>query len=93
MPHPTDGYAPETLTHWVRVIDLQTDNPLFSYTSQLWLDGRGQGLTTELLDRITQTVADYAAEQLTDVGGTHETRATLSYTGGHSVTLLPAPGA
>lgn len=93
MPHPDSGYYPQTVLHQVRVQDLQTDGQMFSYTAELQLDGRGQGVTPELLDRVTQTIADYAAEQLADAGGTQETRATLSYTGACDVALLPDPEA
>ncbi|GFE20008.1 hypothetical protein [Streptomyces nigrescens] len=93
MPHPDSGYYPQTVVHQIRVVDLQTDSPLFAYTAELQLDGRGQGVTTELLDRVTQTIAAYAAEQLVDAGGTQETRATLSYTGVCDLVLLPGPEA
>ncbi|MFD7661089.1 hypothetical protein [Streptomyces sp. NPDC059788] len=93
MPHPADGYYPRSVVHQVRVIDLLTDSPMFAYTAELQLDGRGQGVTPALLDRITQTIATFAAEQLEGAEGSPETRATLVYTGGHDVTLLPAPGA
>ncbi|MEU7149222.1 hypothetical protein AB0B15_14470 [Streptomyces sp. NPDC045456] len=93
MPHPADGYYPRSVVHQVRVVDLNADSQMFSYTADLRLDGYGQGVTPELLNRITQTIATFAAEQLADAGGNQETRATLVYTGGHDVTLLPAPGA
>jgi hypothetical protein len=73
------------------VVNVDADSQMFSYTAELPLDGRGQGVTPELLDRITQTVADFAAEQLAEAGGAQETRANLSYTGGLDVTLLPDP--
>ncbi|WP_030670725.1 hypothetical protein [Streptomyces rimosus] len=93
MPHPADGYYPRSVVHQVRVVDINADSQMFSYTADLQLDGRGQGVTPELLDRVTQTIATFAAEQLAGAGGNQETRATLSYTGGLDVTLLPAPGA
>lgn len=93
MAHPADGYYPSSVVHQVRVVDIGSDSQMFSYTAELQLDGRGQGVTPELLGRVTQTVAAYAAEQLADAGGMQETRATLSYTGGHDVILLPAPEA
>ncbi|MFJ3950335.1 hypothetical protein ACIPXV_09720 [Streptomyces libani] len=93
QPHPDSGYYPQSVVHQVRVVDLQTDSLMFAYTAELQLDGRGQGVTPQLLDRVTQTIADYAAEQLADAGGTQETRATLSYTGACDVTLLPDPEA
>lgn len=93
MPHPDSGYYPQSVLHQVRVVDLQMDSQMFAYTAELQLDGRGQGVTTELLDRVTQTIADYAAEQLADAGGDQETRATLSYTGACDVILLPDPEA
>jgi hypothetical protein len=93
VPHPDSGYYPQSVLHQVRVVDLQTDSPLFAWTAELQLDGRGQGVTTELLDRVTQTIAEFAAEQLAEAGGVQETRATLSYTGACDVVLLPEPEA
>lgn len=93
MPHPDSGYYPQAVLHQVRVVDRQIDGQMFAYTAELQLDGRGQGVTPELLDRITQTIADYASEQLADAGGDQEIRATLSYTGACDVVLLPDPEA
>lgn len=81
MAFPTDAYRVTDAVHLIQVIDGQTDNPLFTYTAHLPLDGRGQGVTTELLQRITQTVAAFAAEKLADNPTPQSTRASLQYTG------------